>query len=777
METLSVVGKSVPRIDGPEKVRGEARYCSDFGMPGMLHAKLLRSCYAHARIKRIDVSRAERLPGVRAIVTPDDVPDMRLGMHLRDHQVLPRDKIVRCIGQAVVAVAADTLIIAEDALEKIRVDYEELPAVFDPEEAMKKDPVTIIHPELPTFICGDPHFKKRLEPEMPNVCYHVKMRSGDTEKAFAQADLVIENRYSTPRIHHCQMETHRTFAWIADDGTICIRTSSQSKGPAVRQLADLFGVSPGKVRIICPYVGGGFGGKVGSFTFLEPLAVLLAKKSGKPVSLVLTREEQFIDTPHRVGVITYVKDAVAKDGTLLGRQLKIILDCGITASMATLIVRACTYGTTSIYRIPNLKIDSYGVYTNLPRTDAYRGFGVPEVTWAIEQQMDMLADKLNIDPVEFRRKNLLEEGEMDASGQRVHSIGVSECLDKVTRWIGWGSRPVRDGSWVKAKGVAIGNKFTVAGWSSGAIVKVYSDGFIEVRHGTEEMGQGVNTVMAQIAAEEFGTSVDNVRVIHGDSAYCPYDFGAVSSRCTYHVGNAVRQACHEIKRQIFQMASKRLGVEPDHVRLKDKQILVTGWPDRTIPLSDLFNREGLPITGGELVATTSFTGTYVPEDPETGQSPRSKAYYAYGAHAVEIAVNVETGEIKVLRIAGAFDLGYPINPKMAEAQIEGGFGQGIGNSVFEEIVIEDGVVLNPNFGDYKIPKMTSVPSNTDSQPFLVSAPHQEGPFGAKGLGEAVLVPVAPAIGNALYRGLGIRVMDLPMTRMKVFQALREKGMV
>lgn len=775
-QNYSFIGKSILRVDGLEKITGKARFSGDFFLPGMLHAKLLHSPYAHARIRRIDTSKAEQLPGVRAVLTALDVPDLRDGVLLLDQFTLPRDKVVRCIGDPVAVVAAETHEIAQDALELIDVDYEEMPAVFDAEEAMGKNPPSVLHPELPNYVSRDPHFKKRLEPESPNVFLHFKMRKGDVEKGFQEADLILENRFSTSRINHCQLETHQAYAWQESDGTLVIRTSSAGTGAGIQALARLFNLPAFRIRGIYPYVGGGFGGKTGSVQLIDPLALLLAIKTGRPIGLAFSREEQFTDH-HRPAVITYIKDGVKQDGTLLARQLKIILDCGPYSGIAPLFVKICVYKAVGSYRALNFKADSYGVYTNNPKTAAFRGFAGAEVNWALEQHMDMLAEKLGLDPVKIRKKNILKEGERDVSGQIVHSIGAEECLDKIVQWIDWNKKPENEsafGGWKKGKGIALGNLGTAAGFPSSAIVKLNPDGTVEVRHGGGEMGQGLNTVVAQIAAEETGMPVEKIRIVRGDSSCCPFDAGSISSRNTFHTGNAVRLACQEVKKKAIDMASKKFEISPEEIEFKDGDLHIKGTPGKIIKLSSLFTSEGLPPTGADLSASASFTIRNFHEDPETGQSERSKVSYCHGAHAVEVAVNEETGEVKVLRIAGCFDVGNPINPKMVESQIEGGFGMGIGSTLYEESVMENGAMLNPNFGDYKVPEATELPTGENAQALIASAPHQEGPYGAKGLGEAVLIPLAPAIGNAIYNATGIRVTDLPITREKILKALKGK---
>lgn len=768
---LSAIGKVIPRIDALEKVTGKAKFTSDFKMPGMLYGMIVKSRYPHAKILRIETTRAQRVQGVRTIVLPEDAPDKRFGYGLCDMFALPRDGLVRCVGQPIAVVVADTMEIAEEAVDMVNIDYKELPAIFDAEEALSQKPPVIIHPELRHYVSLI--FPFSFEPDLPNCFQHFRIRHGDVKKGFEQSDFILENRYSTARVSHCSLEPRAVDAWVESDGTLSIRTSAQTPTSTQMNFAALFGVSLTKVRIFVPYVGGGFGGKIGNDTMLEPLAMMAAIKSRRPVRLVHTRREEFVGGRHRADVITYIKDGVKRDGTLVAREIKAILNAGMKGDVSHVVARNMAFGSVGTYRIPNFKWDGYGIYTNNPPTGAFRGFGTPEVTWAIEQQMDTVAEKLGIDPVEIRRKNLLRDGDRDACGQPAVAVGVGNCLDRVAEWIGWDEKPVHEeGPWKKGKGIAIGNKYTVSIPAS-ATVKVHSDGTVEVRHGSIEMGQGINTVITQITAEEFGIPVNCVKIMHGDTAVCPKDHGPVSSRSTFFTGSAVRLACQDAKMRLFEMASSKLGISTDRLGISDGEIFVTSEPDKSISISDLFIHE-IPLKGSEVIGTASFVIPTIPEDAQTGQSVRIVAYYSHFAHAVEVAVNVLTGAVKVLRITDAADMGKPINPKMAQGQIEGGFLMGIGTSIYEQIILKNGVVANPNFIDYKIPTTLEMPPNDCVKAIIDPVPHPEGPFGAKGLGEGVIVPIAPAIANAVYNAVGVRIRDLPISAEKLLWQLKAK---
>lgn len=791
--THSVVGKSVPRLDALEKVTGQAKYCSDMKLPGMLHAKVLRSPYAYARILSIDTSKAQNLQGVRAVITSKDVSGKRFGASVFDQHILARS-VVRYVGDPVAAVAADTIEIAEKALELTDIKYEEMPAVFDVEEAWQTSPPAVVHPDLPEYELGK-FPSPRLVPERPNVCNYRTVRHGDVERGFQEADLIIENRFTTTRLQHCPFEPHVCIAQLEADGSLTIWASRQSLFLARQYLCNLFELPPSKVRLIASYyIGGSFGSKVTLYT--EPIAVVLAIKTRRPVRLAYTREEMFTSGGTRVPFVINIKDGVKRDGTIIAREMTMLLGMGAYSGSGPLITRNSIYAIVAGYRLPNLKVDAYAVYTNEPIVTSFRGFGTSQPVWAIESQMDIIAEKLGMDAVELRRKNLLKEGDINATGEIVHSIGLRECLDKVASLIEWGKNPKQEGgSWKSGKGLALGNKYSMAPTAAVGIVKVLGDGTIEVRESADEMGQGCVTVLAQIAAEEFGVAVDKVKVVWGDTSFTPYfSRGSTSQRTTFNLGNAVRLACQDAKRQLFEIAAQKLQAPPENMYIADGKIYISSERSKAINMRELFTaeRELLPGEFGDYVekeAEILGKGIWVtpaaPSDPKTGQIPpdiarqggRLAGFYGYVAQAVEVLVNTETGEVKVERIAAAADVGYPLNPKMCEQQIEGGVGMGLGSALWEEVLLDRGKVLNPNFRDYKMALASNMPKMNNVKVSLVSAPHKDGPYGAKGIGESTITPTAPAIANAIYNAIGVRIKDLPITREKVLKALKEKDKV
>ncbi len=780
MTELSVVGKSVIRTDARDKVTGKAKYASEegIGIPGMLHSKVLYSPYAHARILDIDTSKASRVKGVRAVLTGKDTPKHRCGLFIDDRHVLCHE-IVRFVGDSVAIVAAESVEAAEEALELIKVEYQELPAIFDAEEAMSLDCPVIVHPDLPNYYRPLYQYLGNDLPG-PNVHTHHKVRRGDVERGFRESDLVVENRFENDRITHCQLEPYNSVCYPENDGGVTVWTSarpSQTHGSLCR----MFNLPPTKIRVRAAYLGGMFGiiGRAERFT------ILIALKTGRPVKMVYSREESFFDGLNRLPKVIYIKDGVKKDGTLIAREIKLIVNCGAYTDHAPLTIRNGAFHASQ-YRMPNYKWDAYGVYTNQPCVGPLRGFGSAEALWATESQMDIVAEKLGMDPLEFRLKNTVDEGEVDVRGGIVHSIGAKECLEKAASWIGWDkpSQPGTDNIRI-AKGLALGNKYTMVDTVSAAAVKVHIDGTIEVFHGGEECGQGLNTVLTQIAAEEFKVPINKIKIVWGDTGVCPYDFGTAASRSTLYMGNAVRLASLDAKRQMFEIAAPLLGTIPDNLETADSNIFIKDEPGKKLSVAELFLRARdeargackfalCPDESGEIRGKATFWGHPSEEDPETGQGERLAMSYAYGAQAVELAVDIETGQVKILRFCSVFDTGKTINPKMCEGQLEGGAVMGIGSALYEGFIFSDkGKLLNPNFHDYRICSTMEVPSGDNFKSMTVEYPHGEGPFGAKGVGESMMCPTAPAIANAIYKATGARLMHIPMTSERILKAIME----
>lgn len=755
IEKYATVGKSIHRIDALEKVTGRAIYGDDMRFPDLLYGKVLRSPYAHARIKSIDTSEAEKVPGVKAVVTGKDAP-FRGGEAIRDQPFLAVDK-VRFAGEAVAAVAAEAEDIAERATGLIRVEYEQLPTLFDAVEAMKPG-APLIHEELHTYA----HMPIVNPITNTNICAKFEFNQGDVEKGFKHADHVFEETFTFPTGHHCQIEPFMAIAQADISGRVTIWVPNDAPHRLRKDLADAMGVPFERLRVISPpYMGGGFGGKGG--LKIEMVCIALAMRTNyRPVKIVLTREETFTSSLMKHQAVVTVKTGVRKDGTITASQSKLVYNTGAYAEKGpTVTLHGCESGVGP-YKIPNVKVEGYTVYTNRPVAGALRGYGLPQSSFAHESLIDMIAAKMGWDPVEFRLKNALEEGSINPTrGDVLTSVGLKECILKAAKAIEWGKpRPPNRGV-----GIACEYKATKTPSGSAAFVKVENDGSVSVITSAVEVGQGIKTVLAQIAAEELGVSVERITVTSPDTDYTPFDASTTASRATFHMGNAVRLAAKDAKKQILAIAAPMLGVTPEELETANGDTYVKGGSKR-MTIAEVIRgkyRAGLTILG---------RGSYYPEIQGTMFSARS-VFYMYGAQAVDLEVDPETGKIRVIKIAAAHDVGKAINPKACEGQIEGGVVQGMSTAVFEEVKFDDnGRMLNPNFRDYRIPTASDAP---EIVPIIVEATHDEGPFGAKGIGEMTLVSTPTAIANAVYNATGIRIKELPVTQEKLFNLLKNRN--
>ena len=762
MESKGIIGSSVVlRADAVQKVTGRAVYGPDLKVPGMLYGKVLRSPLPHARILNVDTSKAESLPGVKAVVTGKDLI-VRYGVIIQDQPCYCFDK-VRYIGDPVAGVAAVDLDTAEEALKLIKVDYEELPPVFDPLEAMESD-APLVHEDLGTYWHGPAFFPMAGT----NICNHFKLRRGDVDEGFQQSDFIVEDTFTTPMIQHCNLEPHVSMAKFEPSGQVTIWSNTQHPYTVRREVARFLNLPINRVRVIVTRVGGGFGGKV--MLKVEPLCLVLAMKvkNFRPVKIALTREEEFHATSTvRHPTITTIKAGVRKDGTLMAWKIKIILDTGAYADVGPIVTRSVGMSATGPYKIPHVWGDACCVYTNKPIAGAFRGLGVPQLLWAVDSMMDMLAEGIGMDPVEFRLKNALEEGDISATGQILHSVGIKECIRKAAEGIEWGKKTGK----YRGKGMGTLYKMTQTPSSSAAFVKLSEDGSVEVLSSTVDMGQGSNTVLAQIAAEELGVDVKNVRVISPDTDATPFDHGTASSRSTFHMGNAVKEAAADARRQLFEVAAEQLEVKLEDLEAKGGFLFVKGSTGKGTPISairmGITYGKGKPIIGKGTFSVPDAT----PLDQETGQGAYPTVFWLYGAQAAEVEVDPSTGKVDVLRIVAAHDVGRVINPLNCEQQIEGALVTGVGITLLEELIVREGKPVNTNFRDYRIPTSLDAPEVTS---IFVEAAHKDGPYGAKGVGEPALAPTAPAIGNAVYNAIGVRIKDLPITPEKILNALKEK---
>lgn len=770
-EETKVVGTSHERLDALSKIVGQAEYTYDIDLPRMLHVATVHSPHAHARIVDIDTSEAEALPGVQAVVTGDDVPNTRFGAGIDDESILPKEK-VRFIGEAVVAVAAETEKLAQKASDLIDVEYEELPAVFDMQEALSTNPPAVVHEDLHEYGTSDV-LEPRLDPDRPNLYANHRIRTGDIDEGFDDATQVYEDSFSTGMMHHTQMEPHVSVAQWSVDGELRVWTSTNTTYRVKNLLASAFDVSSSKVNLTVPFVGGSFGGKEG---VTEPIAAAVAEHTdNRPVKLTFSRQDQFIEGTYRTPFEMDLKIGVNDDQEITGMQVEACLGGGAYAGTGFLVTRNCGFAAVGTYDIPNLKFDSYGVYTNLPIAGSFRGFGNSQLIFAIESLMEDIAVDRGWDPVEFRERNTMEEGDENPAGETMVSMGAKECLQRAARAIDMDDtdRESDDEEWVRGVGIAQGSKYSMAPTASSAFVKVHDDGRIEVRTSAEEIGTGSMTVLAQIAAEEFDVELDDVRVLRGDTEVTPYDDGSISSRLTFNTGNAVRKACIDAKEQLYEHAAVKLDVDPEDIVTSAGEVHVEGKPDESISVADLFEPTvfaggGFLKEDGEILGKATWHSPVENVDSETGRGDRLTAFYTHGAQACDLEINRYTGEVRFNKFVSVYDVGNAINPKMVESQLEGGISMGIGSTLYEELTHDNGRIENANLLDYKVPFSTEHPLDIHTE--IVEASHEEGPYGAKGVGEAVLIPSAAAIGNAIKNATGVRLNGIPFTPEELLKA-------
>lgn len=770
METAEI-GKSVRRLDYQTKVTGRALYLGDLQVPGMCHGKILRSPLPHARIKKIETSKALKIPGVLAVITRDDIVhdegiEPYYGPVFKDQTLVAVDK-VRHVGDPVAAVAALSVDAAEEALSLIDVEYDELAAVLNVQEALNPG-ATLVHESVRIPESGFADLAELKPVEGTNICTHFKLNRGDIQKGFAEADHVFEDIFTLPATQHSFLETHACIASVEPGGRITVWATTQNPFVVRTQLANIFKLPVAKVRVVVPYLGGGYGGKV--YPKIEPITVALALKAQRPVRVVLSREEVFYTITKHAAVIR-MKTGVKSDGTLVARECEIHLDTGAYAEIGPRVAKKSGYTAAGPYRIPNLKIDSYSVYTNKPPAGAFRGFGVSQSAWAVESQMDIIAAALKMDPLELRLKNGYEEGDKFVTEETLRGVGLKPCLDEVAKSIGWGKEEFKssrvqgsiENTVKRGKGIACMIKATITPSISCAVVKLNEDSSLSIYAGTVEMGQGSETTLAQIAGTELGIPLKKIQVLGVDTDVVPYDLTTSSSRSTFHMGKAVQLAAQDILRQLKQMVAQEYGVRGDNISFVEGKIRL---PETVLDYADvMFKRFGM--RGGTLVGDGQVKTAVKDEHGEKSTS----AFWFYAAGAAEVEVDTETGKIKLLKYASAVDVGKALNPLGCRQQLTGAAITGIGQAMFEEIAYDNGQLINPNLVDYVLPALGDMPGVID--PICVELPDRNGPFGAKGIGESALIPVAPAIANAIYDAVGVRIKDLPIKAEKIYLALEE----
>lgn len=767
---MKSVGVSIDRVDGIKKVTGQAKYVDDMKMARMLYAQVKRSPYAHARILSIDTSEAEKLPGVKSVIT-GEYYKKRGGLYLEDKNFLAVGT-AKFRGEAVAAVAAETLEIAQQAVDLIKVEYEELPAVTNAIEGMKPD-APIIHPDLGSYKVA-PIFHPIAG---TNISHHFKLRKGDVEKGFAESDYVTEHTYYVPHVQHVPIEPHVAVAQYEADGKLTVWASCQSPFAVRQALAASFDLPLNKVRVISPYVGGGFGAKAG--TTLEGIVIPLSMLNcGRPVKLNYTREEEFEDSYVRQGVHIKIKTGVRKDGKILAEKVEYIWDAGAYTEYGVNIVKAAGLAALGPYDIPNAWADSYCVYTNHPVGGPYRGFGMCEIHFGLEQNLDAVAHEIGISEVEIRRINGLRAGGITGTGQVLEDSGYQDCLETVIKEMDYDTPSVSPSpTKVRAKGIAGGWKSPSmpTDVASAAIIRMNEDGTFFLMTSGQDIGQGSDTALTQIAAEVLSVDPSKITIRTGDTDHTPYEWQTVASRTTYCAGNAVKLAAEDACDEILDLAQIKMGYGKRDLELRDGFVVHKMHPEIKVPISTFALGLTMPDASGihgPLIGKGSFV---VPNnmgfDHETGQGTKPVAFWTMGVNGAEVEIDTETGEIRVLKMVSCFDPGKVINPKLYDAQVEGAMVQALGTALFEELKLKDGKVLNKSFVDYKIPTADDMPEMV-----IKVAEHAEptGPFGARGIGEPVMVPGAPAIANAIANALGVRFYRMPITADDVLKALKEK---
>ena len=774
------IGVSVPRVDGVKKVTGAAKYVGDMKWPRMLYAKCVKSPYAHAKILSIDVSAAKALKGVHDVIT-GDYYTKRGGLYLEDKNFLAVNTVKFC-GEPVVAVAAETPEIAEAACELVKVEYEPLPVINNPMEGMAKDAI-LIHPELHTYKVV-PIFHPQAH---TNISHHHIIRKGDADAAFKYAEehpdeyYITEHEYHVPHVQHTPIENHIAVAQYEPDGKCTVWASCQSPYAVRQALSASFDIPLNKMRIISPYVGGGFGAKAG--TTIEGIIIPLAMHSkGRPVMMEYTREEEFVNSYVRQGLYTKIKTAVRKsDGKFLAVQNDFYWDGGAYTEYGENIVKASGFASTGPYEFDNVKTDAYCVYTNNPVGGPYRGFGMCEIHFGIEQNIDEVAKEIGMDPIEIRRVNGLAPGKSTGTGEIMKSCGFLEALDQVAEAIEY-DKPCDAPSGphkVRGKGIAGGWKSppqpTNAG--SAAIIRMNEDGTFFLMTSGHDIGQGSDTALTQIAAEVLCCDPSKFTIRTGDTDHTPYEWQTVASRITYCAGNAIKLAAEDLKEKLLDLAQIKLGYIKRELYLEDGWIINRNHPESRMPMSDL--ALGLAFEdgsgyGGPAIGVGTFTlPNNINYDPATGYSPKPAAFWTTAVAGAEVEVDTETGIIEVKKMVESCDPGHIVNPELYKAQVEGGMMQALGTVLFEELKLKDGKVLNKSFVDYKIPTIDNAPETFIAMG--VEHPEETGPYGARGIGEPAMVPGAPAIANAIYNATGCRFTEMPITPERMLKALQEKA--
>lgn len=753
--SFSQIGKPLTRTDSPGKSTGKTPYAGDYVMPGMLHAKVVRADIASARLKRLDVSKARALPGVISVLTAADMPDRTIATDIpgqtgraklkTDSQILVKER-VRYYGEPIALIAAETADIAEQARRLVEFELEPIPGVYDPEEAMK--------PSAPLVQGTD------------NIVATHKIRKGDLDAGFAEADVIVENTYITPFQEHAFLEPEVGLAWIDENEVITIRVCTQVI-EHFRAVADAVGVPHNKVRIMGALVGGGFGGK--EDVTVETYLAILAQKTRRPVRLEFSREDSFVGHGKRHPIKLKYRTGATRDGKITALDVKVVADAGAYVYLSPYVLLYCAVNAPGPYKVDNLNVFAQAVATNNMFASAFRGFGGIQAAAAYEQQMDEVANAIGMDRMEFRRRNYMQTGDATATGFVPPSaIWTEKCADLA--WEALGEPTPSTGSIRIGRGIGACQqsygRLTFLHDTSEAWVGIEMDGTVTVRSGVTDIGAGQASSLAQIAAEILGVTLPDVTVYNSDSQVTPLAGTTTASRALYMTGNAARLAAQAVRDRLAEVAAELLEVEPDQVGMAFNQVFVTDEPERTMDIADLVKVcASRGVHRSELaIFRAPFTDVL---DPETGQG-QAHPDYAYGAHAIEVAVDIETGEVTVLKSIAAHDVGQCINRSAVDGQIHGGTQNGLGYALSEEMLYKEGRLITPSFSEYLMPTAMDMPH---VETIILESRSGLGPFGAKGIGEPSMTPVAPAVANAIADAIGVRVFEMPITPERIWRAL------
>lgn len=787
MSDYHVVGKPLPRLDGQLKVTGQAQFVADVNLPGMLWGKILRSPHPHARILNIDISKAEKLPGVKAIITGQDVGDRRYAFvdtprYLADEQPLKVDK-VRYVGDEIAAVAAVDEATAEEAIRLIEVEYEVLPAVFNPVKAMEAS-APIIHDEAPpdTSVWEEwgvkPGKRKPVEYPYNNISGHTFVEIGDVERGFAAADYIREDRFTTQVTAHGALEPHAAVAHYDASGKLHMWISSMSVFYKRYMLSKTLGLPANRIHVHKVFVGGAFGGKIDLFPY-EFCAAYLSRLAGRPVKIVLSREEVFATTRQRHPMIIHIKTGVKKDGAIVAQDIRVIADNGAYRGTGPVVIFLVHAFNIPIYKVENLRYEGYSVYTNNPIRGPQRAHGAPQIRFAMDSQLDLIARDLGLDPVKMMLANARHTGDVLPNGDVLESCGLSECIERAAEAAGWQNKRGKAGGGRYRRGLGISACAMFSGapyypFASAATVQLHDDGGVTLLTGTNEIGQGAATTMAQIAAEELGIELEDIQVVFGDTELTPIDLGNFLSGGSLVTGNAVRLAAADARQKVFEAIAPLLEVPPEQMVVRGRVIHERGNPDNRTGFAEAV-RASIRQNKGDLVMGHG----YFKPLPHTDRYPSLSTArgnftpaYGFAVSAAEVEVDTLTGEVRLVQMSTFHDCGYPLNPLIVEGQIDGNVSTGQGQALTEDVLIQDGLVFNPNFLGYGMPTTVETPQVARGEVLSIEP---KGPFGAKEVGEGSIAGTLAAIANAVHDACGVRITSLPITPEKVLRGLSRKG--